>query len=70
MSDLVADIQNKPDLRDIPVNRVGIRGLKHPIIFEDNPLSAKPARQASIATFEMLVNLPKNVKGTHMSRFV
>lgn len=57
----VADVQNSPDKRNLPVNRVGIRRLRHPIVFQDQP---------SIAMFDMFVDLPKEVKGTHMSRFI
>ncbi|HRE32528.1 MAG TPA: GTP cyclohydrolase, FolE2/MptA family, partial [Candidatus Berkiella sp.] len=64
--DLIADIQNSPDSRNLAVDRVGIRDLCHPIVFEDNH-EGKNISQPSIAHFDMLVNLPKNVKGTHMS---
>jgi len=59
------DVQSSPDQRNLPVNRVGIRNLKHPIIFEDGN-----KRQPSVARFTMLVDLPKDLKGAHMSRFV
>lgn len=67
--DPMADIQNSPDSRNLAVDRVGIRDLCHPVVFEDN-IDGKIIRQHSIARFEMLVDLPKNIKGTHMSRFV
>lgn len=57
----VADIQNTPDKRNLPVNRVGIKRLRHPLTFDG---------QATIGTWDMTVNLPKEVKGTHMSRFI
>lgn len=57
----VADVQNSPDKRNIPVNRVGIRHLRHPVSFEG---------QATIGTFDLYVDLAKEVKGTHMSRFI
>ncbi|MBS0288708.1 MAG: GTP cyclohydrolase I FolE2 [Proteobacteria bacterium] len=69
-NDPIADIQSSPDWRNMPVNRVGIRDLRHPMIFEDFTPSRGLSRQSTIARFEMLVDLPKNVKGTHMSRFV
>ena len=65
----VADVQNTLDARDCPVNRVGIRGLRHPFFFEDIGLPA-PCRQSVVGRFDMLVDLPKDQKGTHMSRFV
>lgn len=66
MNDPIADIQSNPDWRNLSVNRVGIRGLKHPIRFQDGEY----ALQHAVALFNMYVNLPKNIKGTHMSRFV
>ena len=57
----VADVQNSPDKRNLPVNRVGIRRVRHPLQFEG---------QSTIGVFDMYVDLPKDVKGTHMSRFL
>ncbi|MGD9591975.1 MAG: GTP cyclohydrolase FolE2 [Candidatus Berkiella sp.] len=70
INDPVVDIQSSPDWRNLPVNRVGIRGLRHPMIFEDFTPSRGLTRQTVVARFDMLVDLPKDVKGTHMSRFV
>lgn len=71
MQDPMADIQNETDARNLPVNRVGIRGIRHPVIFEDiHPTTLACMHQNAIAHFEMMVDLPKNLKGTHMSRFV
>lgn len=70
MIDPMADIQNNPDWRNLPVDHVGIRGLKHPMIFEDNLSGRECVRQNVTACFDMMVDLPKNLKGTHMSRFV
>lgn len=70
MIDPMADIQNNPDWRNLPVDHVGIRGLKHPIIFEDNISPTECTSQNITACFDMMVDLPKNLKGTHMSRFV
>lgn len=64
------DIQNWPDNRNISVDRVGIRGIKHPVRFEDWAEQGNIASQHLTATIDMMVNLPKDVKGTHMSRFV
>lgn len=62
----IEDVQNNPDNRNIPINKVGIKDISHPFIIED--LNAR--RQHSIGNFTMSVNLPHDVKGTHMSRFV
>lgn len=68
-NDLVVDVQNTPDERNLSVNRVGICRLQHPLIFEDIT-HGQLHSHALIGTFDMFVNLAKNLKGTHMSRFV
>lgn len=60
------DIQNERDDRDIPLQKVGIKGLKYPI----HLLDRDHARQYSTANVNLYVNLPKHFKGTHMSRFI
>lgn len=70
MSFTIDDVQNNPDCRNLPVDRVGIRRLKFPITFEDISGSQTINRQSVVAYFDMLVDLPKTVKGTHMSRFI
>jgi len=60
------DVQNHPDKRHIPINQVGIKGIKHPVVVNDR--SGK--EQHTVAAFNMYVRLPHNFKGTHMSRFV
>jgi len=65
--DFVADVQSYPDKRRLPIERVGICRLRHPIIFEE--FQGAFARQNTIAHFDMLVNLAADRRGTHMSRF-
>lgn len=60
------DVQGRTDLRRIPINQVGIRDIMHPVRVMDRARG----EQATVATFKMVVNLPHDVKGTHMSRFV
>jgi len=60
------DIQSLPDFRNIPLDRVGIKGLRWPITVLDK----KFGTQKTIASVNMSVNLPHNFRGTHMSRFV
>ncbi len=62
----IADVQNSADTRQIPINKVGIKGIRHPVRVKDR----SAGEQHTIATFNMYVNLPHNFKGTHMSRFV
>jgi GTP cyclohydrolase I len=62
----IADVQNLADLRQIAINRVGIKGIRHPVKVRDKSVGV----QHTVATFNMYVHLPHNFKGTHMSRFV
>ncbi|MDD3352296.1 GTP cyclohydrolase FolE2 [Zoogloea sp.] len=60
------DIQASEDLRQLAIQRVGVRGLRYPISLRDGQGRVQP----TVATLEMTVFLPPEVKGTHMSRFV
>jgi GTP cyclohydrolase I len=63
---LVEDVQSRADTRQIPINRVGIKDITHPVRVRDRATG----EQHTIATLNMYVNLPHDFKGTHMSRFV
>jgi len=60
------DVQGRGDTRRIPINRVGVKDMRHPVRVKDRTAG----EQHTIATFNMYVNLPHDFKGTHMSRFV
>ena len=60
------DTQNEPDHRRIPIDRVGIKGLRFPMRLRDKARS----EQHTIATVALTVDLPAAFKGTHMSRFI
>ncbi|HET9108608.1 MAG TPA: GTP cyclohydrolase FolE2 [Steroidobacteraceae bacterium] len=62
----VEDVQGRADTRRLPINRVGIKEIRHPVRVKDR----SAGEQHTIATFNMYVSLPHNFKGTHMSRFV
>ena len=62
----IEDVQGSPDGRRIPIDKVGIKGIRHPV----RVLDRSTGRQETIATFNMYVDLPQDFKGTHMSRFV
>jgi GTP cyclohydrolase IB len=60
------DKQSERDHRELRIDKVGVRGLRFPIQVHDKAHSV----QNTIATIGMFVDLPKEFKGTHMSRFV
>ena len=62
----IPDVQNSPDMRNLAINKVGIKSIRHPVRVADRSLG----QQHTIANFNMYVYLPHNFKGTHMSRFV
>ncbi len=62
----IPDIQSSKDTRRIPINKVGIKDILHPVRVMDR----SGGEQHTVARFNMYVNLPHNFKGTHMSRFV
>jgi len=63
---VMTDVQSSADSRQIPINKVGIKSIRHPVRVKDRT----GGEQHTIANFNMYVNLPHNFKGTHMSRFV
>ncbi|MFT4177629.1 MAG: GTP cyclohydrolase FolE2 [Luteolibacter sp.] len=62
----LSDTQNEQDTRQIPIDRVGVKGLRFPIEVRDKGMKS----QATIATVALTVDLAAHLKGTHMSRFV
>jgi GTP cyclohydrolase I len=62
----IPDVQSSADTRHLAIDRVGIKGIRHPIKVKDKSVGV----QHTVATFNMYVHLPHNFKGTHMSRFV
>ncbi len=62
----IEDVQGRADTRRIPIDRVGIKEIYHPVRVKDR----SGGEQHTIANFSMYVHLPHNFKGTHMSRFV
>ena len=62
----MADVQSSADTRQIAINKVGIKGIRHPVRVADKSAGV----QHTIASFNMYVFLPHDFKGTHMSRFV
>ncbi len=60
------DVQNRRDHREIPIDRVGVRNLRYPIIVWDRDHE----KQSTVALLSLSVSLPHQFKGTHMSRFL
>lgn len=59
------DVQSGVDTRHIAIQRVGVRGVRHPMI-----IAAGGEDLPTVADWELTVALPAHEKGTHMSRFV
>lgn len=60
------DKQSERDHRELRIDKVGVRGLRFPIQVRDKARAV----QNTVATIGMFVDLPKEFKGTHMSRFI
>ncbi|MCC7546476.1 MAG: GTP cyclohydrolase I FolE2 [Burkholderiales bacterium] len=63
---VIPDVQSSADTRQLAIDRVGIKAIRHPVRVKDKSGGV----QHTIAMFNMYVFLPHNFKGTHMSRFV
>jgi GTP cyclohydrolase I len=62
----IEDVQGRADSRQVPINKVGIKDIFHPVRVRDR----SGDDQHTVANFNMYVALPHDFKGTHMSRFV
>lgn len=60
------DIQNTQDNRNVDIQKVGINNLDIPLIIQRK----NDSDQVVSAVARVCVSLPRNYKGTHMSRFV
>lgn len=60
------DKQSERDTRELRIDKVGVRGLRFPIEVRDKTRK----HQSTVATISLFVDLPKEFKGAHMSRFV
>lgn len=60
------DVQNQKDLRNIPIQKVGVKDVQIPLTIE------RKAQEGVVvyAKVKMSVSLPSHYKGTHMSRFI
>lgn len=60
------DIQSENDTRNVPLQKVGVKGVKYPVTVLDR----NKKTQNTTACVDLFVNLPHHFKGTHMSRFI
>ena len=60
------DVQKELDSRNIQIDRVGVKNVSCPIIALDH----NNRTQSTVATVSMSVMLPREYRGTHMSRFI
>lgn len=61
------DVQASVDIRNIPIDRVGVKNITYPITLK---CPATGGVQHTVAKVNMYVGLPHYQKGTHMSRFL
>lgn len=60
------DVQSQTDHRNINVDKVGVKDIRYPITVMDKYNGC----QHTVASINMYVDLPREFKGTHMSRFI
>ena len=63
---LMPDVQSTADNRQIAIQRVGVKAVRHPLTVRTASGDAQP----TVGTWNLDVHLPADQKGTHMSRFV
>ena len=63
---IMRDVQKESDLRNIQIDRVGVKGVSYPVILLDRDNKV----QNTVAQISMSVMLPHKYRGTHMSRFI
>ncbi|SAK64575.1 GTP cyclohydrolase [Caballeronia arationis] len=63
---VMPDVQSTPDIRQIPIQRVGVKGVRYPLTVRTQSGDVQP----SVGVWNLDVHLPAEQKGTHMSRFV
>jgi GTP cyclohydrolase I len=63
---MMRDVQNESDDREIKLDRVGVNHVVYPIQVKDKDAIS----QHSVGIINLYVDLPKEFRGTHMSRFI
>ena len=62
---LLPDIQSQGDSRELPIQAVGVNGVRYPVTIQSGARLLP-----TIATLSLTVGLAAQVKGRHMSRFI
>lgn len=60
------DVQALPDTRGVDLEEVGVDGLRYPVLVCDG----QGNKRDTVATMTMSVDVAREVKGAHLSRFV
>jgi len=60
------DVQSSLDVRQIPIQRVGVKAVRYPLTIRTSGGELQPG----VGLWNLDVHLPADQKGTHMSRFV
>jgi GTP cyclohydrolase I len=61
----LADIQSQPDMRNMRIDAVGVKGVRYPV-----SIRSRNRVMSTIGMLSMTVSLSASTKGTHMSRFI
>jgi GTP cyclohydrolase I len=62
---ILPDVQSAADARNLAIQSVGVKSLVQPMM-----VATARGPQPTVASVDMLVALPAEQKGTHMSRFI
>lgn len=60
------DVQSQADYRNIGIDKVGVKDIRYPVTVMDKNNGV----QNTVASINMYVNVPREFKGAHMSRFI
>ena len=60
------DVQSERDARNIAIDKVGVSGISWPVTVMDR----ENGTQETVAEVSLSVMLPRDYRGTHMSRFI
>ncbi len=69
-SSALPDVQSSGDRRNVAINKVGVKAVRYPITLRTPGKGIGTGTQTTVASINMYVALPPEVKGTHMSRFL